>query len=126
MPKQIYVCVWVYSVRASCLFLLLYFSTSKKIIFYCPRTYIFHLTIYCGHLSNIFRSISIMKAIFNITVTKQVLTNSPFSGLVSTYLWLTDKPCPFFNNKMVPIGKLVITVAHPCQSLPIPAFPLER
>ena len=53
MPKQVYVHVYVYSVRAFCLFLLLSSSTQKN-HFYCSRTYCFHLIIYCGHLSNIY------------------------------------------------------------------------
>lgn len=40
----------------------------------------------------------------------QVLTTFPFSGLVSIHLWLTDKPCSFFNNKIAPAGKSVVTI----------------
>lgn len=38
-------------------FLFLVFFLYKKIILYCFDTYFFHLTIFCGHLSNIFRSV---------------------------------------------------------------------
>lgn len=41
----------------------------------------------------------------------QVLTNFPFLGLMSTHLWLTDKPCSFFNNEIVPAGKLLLLIA---------------
>ena len=59
MPKQEYVRVCVYTVRAFCLFLLLS-SPNLKNHFYCSRTYCFHLIIYGGHLSSIFLDLCIL------------------------------------------------------------------
>lgn len=47
---------------------------------------------------------------FNVRVTYRFSQLFPFSGLVSIHLWLTDKPCSFFNNKIAPAGKSVVTI----------------
>ena len=56
------------------------------------------------------RMISITTAILKITVTKWALKTFQFSSPMSTYSQVTDKPYLFFNNKMGPARKLVMTI----------------
>lgn len=56
------------------------------------------------------RMISITTAILKIIVTNRALKDFQFSSPMSTYSWLTDKPHPFFNNKMGPARKLLMAI----------------